>query len=173
MFFNIFLKYFSHVYFFWNQKSFLKFFGSILASFFGTFLAHFLGQFLRHFLGQFWLIFWISFWANLWSIFASNLSQFSTSDSFKLFYLPLMNKTLLVENKNGSSELFYLPLMNKTDFEIVAPLSGVATAPPWQKWRLQTEKMYHFWSSPVEKGSPSTIWGVEICCRFLILKLRQ
>jgi len=111
MFFNIFLKYFSHVYFFWNQKKFFEvfwinfgvifwdifgsFFGSILALFFGSILAHF----WRHFLGQFWLIFWISFWANLWSIFASNLSQFSTSDPFELFYLRMMNKTFLVQIK--------------------------------------------------------------------------
>ena len=52
-----------------------------------------------------------------------------------------------------------IKILATLDPQSVADLSGVAGAPPSQKWRLQTPKMYYFWGLSVQKESPSTIWG--------------
>jgi hypothetical protein len=57
------------------------------------------------------------------------------------------------------------------DPQSIAELSGVAAALIFEENGTLFRKNYDFWSFPVVKGSPSTIWGVKICCRFLILKI--
>ena len=57
------------------------------------------------------------------------------------------------------------------DPQSVADLSGVAAALILGVYSTISRKNYDFWSSPVIKESPSTIWGVNICCRFWILKI--
>ena len=55
--------------------------------------------------------------------------------------------------------------------QTAADLIGVSAAFIFEVYCTLFRKNYDFWSSPVEKRSPSTIWGFKICCRFLILKI--
>ena len=48
------------------------------------------------------------------------------------------------------------------DTQSVADLSGVAAALIFEVYGTLFQKNYDFWSTPVVKGSPSTIWGSQI-----------
>ena len=59
------------------------------------------------------------------------------------------------------------------DPQSVADLSGVAGDPLTAPHGPETEKNSVFGGSPVENGSPSTIWGVKCCRNFYFLKQQQ